>query len=193
LGLGLAFLALLLIPLLTQIKGMLFLTAAAVGGIGAIWVMRRPYVGVLGILAAIVIDIDPIGIPFLGIPYLLSMVLLVPLTLTIVRHREVWVWRVPHIRIQCLIGILFLVSLGWNYYNSMPLTDNSVRMFTIFISRLGFMVFFLYFANTREKNRVERLAYPCPHCHHRRHSLGSLHHEKCKSRPFRGGPRPRRL
>ena len=151
LGLGLTFLALLLIPLLTQIKGMLLLTAAAVGGMGAIWIVRRPYLGVLGIMAAIIIDIDPIGIPFLGIPYLLSMTLLVPLTLAIVRDREVWVWRLPHFRILCLIGVFFVISLVWNYYKSIPMSANSMRMFTIFLSRIMFMMFFLYFANTREK------------------------------------------
>jgi hypothetical protein len=153
LGIGIIFLAILLIPLLTQVRGLLILAIAAVGGISALWMVYRPYWGVLAIIAAMIIDIDPIGIPGLGIPYLVSMVLLLPLTLRMLRDREIWVWRLPQIRLLCLIGTLFVISLVWNYYRFtlFSLPPEAVRMLTIFFSRLAFLVFFLYFINTRER------------------------------------------
>ncbi|MBI3796739.1 MAG: hypothetical protein HY268_07200 [Deltaproteobacteria bacterium] len=146
------FLAFLLVPLFTQVKGLLLLGAAVVGGIGAVWIIYKPFWGVLTIITAMVLDIDPIGIPGLGIPYLVSMVLLLPLTFTLLRAREIWVWRLPQIRILLFIGVLFAISVGWNYYRfTLPSSPDTNRMLTIFFTRLAFLVFFLYFINTRER------------------------------------------
>src|SRR5262249_37646598 len=66
--------------------------------------------------------------------------------------REIWVWRLPQIRILFLIGVLFIISAVWNYYRlTFTPSPEAVRMLTIFVSRLAFLVFFLYFINTREK------------------------------------------
>ena len=155
LGIGLAFLALFLIPLLTQVKGLVLVGGAVVAGFGAALIIYRPHWGVLAVLAAIIIDIDPIGITGLSPPYLLSMVLSLPLTLAILQDREIWVLRLPQIRILFLIGALFLISVAWNYFqSSFSLPPETLRMLVIFVGRLAFLVFFLYFIKTRERIEI---------------------------------------
>lgn len=171
-GIGLALVALLLIPILlltTNLPGntsLLLPIVVIVGLIGAASVLRRPHWGVFALIAALVIDVDPIGIPFLSPPYVLSMLLLVPLVLKIMHEREIWVLRVPQIQIILVIALLFLSSIAWNsFVRPVPITLTShsadkigtTRQLIIFTSRLALLIFFLYFITTRE--RIEQVIW----------------------------------
>lgn len=142
----------------TKLNSLFVFTSLVVGGVTAILIVRNPYIGVLLLLAIFLIDVDPVGIKYLGLPYLLSTVLAIPLTLSILRDRTIWVWHVPQIRILLLIGLLFLISAAANY-STTSFASGSVttRMLIIFFSRLFFMVLFLYYISTRE--RIELTAW----------------------------------
>jgi len=153
-GLGLSLFALLLIPL-AGLHTISLGAALAVGGVGAAAIIQNPHLGVFAILTAVLIDVDPIGVRYLSLPYLISAVLALPLTLAILRDRTIWVWHLPQIRILFLLGILFLLSTAANYSTASfaPGSETS-RLLTIFFSRMVFMLFFLYFINTREKIEI---------------------------------------
>lgn len=143
-----------LIPLLSGTKGLILL-AAPVAGIGALWMIQRPHWGVLLILATWFVKIDVVGIRFLSIPYLVSAVLLIPLALAILRDRGSWVFRVPQVKILLTIGFLFLLSTWWNDFKYpitlFPAADETIRRIQLFVTRLAFLVFFVYFMRSRQK------------------------------------------
>ncbi len=149
------FFTLLLVPILGPTRGLLFAGAAVVGVGGVILLCYKPHLGVAAILAALIIDIDPIGIRFLSIPYLLTMVLLIPLTLGILHDRDIAVLRVPQVVILLAITGLFTVSVVWNYFDyfnsPLRLPPETTRMLIILVGRFAFLVLFLYFITTREK------------------------------------------
>lgn len=152
---GLVVLALPSLLIFEPMKGLLFTAAAAVGVGGVVLLFYKPHLGVTAILAALIIDIDPIGIRFLSIPYLLTMVLLVPLTLGLLHDRDIAALRVPQVVILLAITGLFTISVVWNYFDyfdsPLPLPSETVRMLIILVGRFAFLVLFLYFITTRER------------------------------------------
>jgi O-antigen ligase len=128
-----------------------FLMAAVIGVICIGWIILRPHWGVLIILAAWFIQIDALA----GIPYVISATLAIPLGLTILHRRQVWLFKVPQIRIFVVIGLLFLVSTWWSEFKYtvtlFPEEDETFRQTQVFFVRLAFLIFFLYFITTRER------------------------------------------
>jgi O-antigen ligase len=128
-----------------------FLMAAVLGAICIGWIILRPHWGVLIILAAWFIQIDALA----GIPYVISAILVIPLGLTILHSRQVWLFKVPQIRIFVVIGLLFLVSTWWSEFKYpvtlFPEEDETVRQTQVFFVRLAFLTFFLYFITTRQR------------------------------------------
>ena len=140
----------LLVPLVSGGKGILFLLAL-LGGIGALLVVRRPDWGVLIIQAIMFIEVD-----FLfGVNYAVTAILLIPFAWAIIRDRGTWLLGVPQIQILLIIGFLFIVSTLWSEFKY-PITlnpdkDQTAKQAREFITHLGWLVFFLYFINTRQK------------------------------------------
>lgn len=153
---GLTLLAVLLISLFSGGQGPLFL-AAIVAGLGAIWITQKPHWGVWILLALFFTGVSPplLGNRYLGIPYLISALLLIPLALAVIRDRGIWVWRVPQVKVFLAIGILLLLSTWWNdfwYSTHLILTrDETERQLELFFTRFIFLIFFLYFVTTRQK------------------------------------------
>jgi len=127
------------------------------GGVCVLLLFKEPHLGVLIIISMWFLRFSPalLGVNYLRIPYLLSAILLIPLALSILRDREIWVWRVPQIKILVTIGILLLASTGWSYYQHpvrlLPELEQSGEMLQIFLVRLIFLVLFLYFFTTSRK------------------------------------------
>jgi O-antigen ligase len=154
--LGFILLTGLLFQILSGSRGLMFLQAV-LGGVCALCLFKEPHWGVVTILTMWFIEFSPsfLGIRYLGVPYVISAVLLVPLALALWRDREVWVLRVPQIKIFLAITIIFIVSSSWNYYKHpialIPELDNTVTTMQILIARLIFLIFFLYFITTRQR------------------------------------------
>jgi O-antigen ligase len=150
----------LLTGLLSQIlsgdNGLSFLLAI-LSGICALWLFKEPHWGVLIILLMWFLRISPavLGVSYLRIPYLVSALLLIPLALAILRDRDIWVWRVPQVKILVAIGIILLASTGWSHYQYpvklLPKLDQTGEMLQVFFVRIVFLVFFLYFITTSRK------------------------------------------
>ncbi len=153
---GLVFLTFFVFLIFWMGKGPLLLSAilAAIGVASILW---KPHWGVLIILTVWFIEISPrlFGIRYVSAPYLVSAVLTVPFALSVLRNREIWVWRVPQVKIFLAIGVLFLASLSWAYFNHpitlLPQLDSTVRAMQKFFTHLVFLIFFLYFINTRRR------------------------------------------
>jgi O-antigen ligase len=145
-----------LIQILSGEKGPFFLIAI-LGGICMLWLFKEPHWGVLIILVMWFLRLSPpvLGISYLRIPYLISALLLIPLAFTILQDRDIWVWRVPQVKLFAAIGIVLLASTGWSYYHYpmklLPELDQTGEMLQIFVVRLVFLVFFLYFITTSRK------------------------------------------
>lgn len=125
--------------------------AALVGGICTLGIIKMPHLGVLIISGAWFVQLEFLG----GIPYLVSAILLIPLGLSILRDRTIWVLSVPQIQILLLIGILFLISIWWSEFKY-PITlrpeeDETARMMREFAVHMAWLIFFLYFIVTRER------------------------------------------
>jgi O-antigen ligase len=155
-AIALLLLTALLIQILSGDKGLLFLLAI-LGGICILWLCKEPHWGVLIILSMWFLKFSPalLGVSYLRIPYLISAFLLIPLALSILRDREIWVWRIPQIKILMAIGIILLASTAWSYYQHpvtlLPELDQTREMLQIFLAHLVFLVFFLYFITTPGK------------------------------------------
>jgi O-antigen ligase len=139
-----------LVPLVSGGTGILFLTAL-LGGIGAFWLMQKPHWGVLIIQALMFVEFD-----FLfGATYVVSAVLLLPFAWVILRERGTWLLQVPQIQILLTIALLFIVSTLWSEFKYpvtlYPEKDQTTKLTREFITHLGWLVFFLYFINTRQK------------------------------------------
>lgn len=149
-GLTLVFFILILIPVLSGGKRQLLLMAL-LAGICALWMIQRPHWGVLIILTTWFIQTDDLA----GTPYLVSAILLIPLGLSFLRDRGSWLLGVPQIQIFLIIGLLFLVSIWWSelkYPTTLfPEKDETRRQITLFVTRLVWLIFFLYFITTRQR------------------------------------------
>jgi O-antigen ligase len=134
-------------------KDVLFL-GLILAGMGAVCLFMNPYWGVLIILAAWFADV-PI------VPMLVGAMLLIPLGLSILRDRNVWVLRVPQVNMLLLIGFLFVVSTLWNDLKYpvtlVPQLDETRSALQDFVTHLGFLIFFLYFVTTRQ--RIEQATW----------------------------------
>jgi hypothetical protein len=131
-------------------KGELFLTAI-LGGIGALWLVQKPHWGVLIIQALMFIELD-----FLfGVTYLVGAVLAIPFAWAVLRERGTWLLQVPQIQLLLLIAFLFALSTLWSEFKYpvtlYPERDQTTKLTREFITHLGWLVFFLYFINTRER------------------------------------------
>lgn len=152
-GMGFSLLTVLLYQAFSTGKGVLLL-GAIVGAIGVIWLLRSPHLGVWILFALWFLEASPSlgGIRLLSVPKLLGLLLFLPLTLSILRERRIWIWEVPQVKILLLIGIFFLVSTGWSYIKYpivlLPQLDETDKMANLFLTRLSFLFFFLYFITT---------------------------------------------
>ena len=149
-GLTFVVLTLILIPVLSGGLSILILSVP-LAGIGAFWLLRHPHWGVWGVLALMTSEIKVL----FGASYLLSALLLISLALAIIRDRGCWLLRVPQVQIFLVIGFVFLISTGWSDFK-FPITlnpgkDQTVRQAREFLTHLIWLVFFLYFINTRQK------------------------------------------
>ncbi|MFQ5903077.1 MAG: O-antigen ligase family protein [Candidatus Binatia bacterium] len=155
-GMGLILLALLLFQIFWTGRGS-YLLAAILAGVSAALILQKPHWGVLITFTAWFVGFSPrlFGTRYLSVPYLVSAVLIVPLALSVLRDRRIWVWRVPQVKIFFGIGILFLVSAWWAYYQHpitlLPSLDRTAQAIQTFFTRLAFLIFFLYFITTRRR------------------------------------------
>lgn len=155
-AIGFLVLALLLVYLSLEGELDQFLMAVF-GVIGALFFLCKPHVAVLMVLILLFLEGSPLvaGIRELNGQYLMGMFLLIPLALSIFHDRTVWVWRVPQVKVLFAIGALFLVSTWWSDFKYpvtlIPQIDMTVQMTRAFVMLLGFLVFCLYFVNTRPR------------------------------------------
>lgn len=154
-ALAVILLTLALIPLVSGGLGIIFL-AALVAALGAGWLIRQPHWAVLMISALMFLGFDAL----FGATYLLTAALLVPFAWSIIRDRGCWVLRVPQIQILLIILFLLIVSTMWNDFRYpitlFPEKDQTGKQSREFITQLGWLVFFIYFINTRQL--IERSA-----------------------------------
>jgi hypothetical protein len=133
------------------------LLLAALAGLFSLLIFRYPHVGVLAIFALWFLRISPalLGSRYLQLTYIFGALLVVPLAFRLLHDREVWVWRVPQVKHLMAIGALFAVSTLWAAYKFpvtfFPELDRTAVYTQDFLTRLVFLVFFLYFINTRRK------------------------------------------
>jgi O-antigen ligase len=141
-------LTVILIPLVSGGSGIVFL-AALLAALGAVWLIRQPHWGVLIIFTLMFLGLDA----FWGATYLLTAAILVPFAWSVIRDRGCWVLRVPQIKIFLLIGAILLVSTVWSEVKYpvtlLPEKDQTLKQMREYITELGWLVFFLYFINTR--------------------------------------------
>jgi len=155
-GMGLVLLTLLLIQIFSTGKGSL-LFSAILAGAGIMLILKRPYLGVWIILALWFIEVSPkvFGSSYLKVPQLLGGLLLIPLALSILRDREIWVLRGPQVKIFLLIGLLFIASTVWSNIQYpvafAPELDETGEMIQKFFTRVTFLIFFLYFITNRQR------------------------------------------
>jgi O-antigen ligase len=151
-GLGITLLTLAVVYLLSGRE--LPLLLAALAGLFCLVLFGRPHWGVLAIFTFWFIRFSPtlLGSRFLSLSHIIAVLLLVPLGLTLLRDRDLWVWRVPQVKYLVAIGALFTLSTLWADYKHpvtlLPELDRTMPMVQDFISHLLFLVFFLYFINT---------------------------------------------
>lgn len=154
-GLGVALLTLVVVYVLSGRE--LPLLTAALAGLFCLWLFRNPHWGVLAIFTFWFIRFSPqlLGSRYLLLSYIISALLCVPLALRLLRDREVWVWHVPHVKYLLAIGALFLISSLWADYKYpvtfFPELDRTFENGQNFVTHFVFLVFFLYFVNTRKK------------------------------------------
>lgn len=118
--------------------------------ISAVWLIKRPHWGVLIILGSWFLELKMLS----GLSYVVSGTLLIPLSLSILRDRAIWVLRVPQIQIFLVLGVLFFVSTWWSDFKypitMYPKKDQTIREVREFVTHLAWFVFFLYFIRTRK-------------------------------------------
>jgi hypothetical protein len=131
---------------------------AALSGLFCFWLFRNPHWGVLAIFVFWFARFSPtlLGSRYLQLTHIIAALLLVPLGLRLMRDRDVWVWRVPQVRYLLFIGSIFLISTVWAEYYKYPVTflpdlDRTFQFTQDFITHFVFLVYFLYFVNTRQK------------------------------------------
>jgi O-Antigen ligase len=155
-GFGLLFLGFFLFLVFFQGKGFLFL-AAILATLGIVIFLQKPYLGLLVFLCLWLLEVSPdfLKIGPLSPVRIIGAVLLVPLVLSILRDRNVWIWQVPQVKIFVAILILFLASIGWSDFKYpdvfIPELDQTTRHMELFLYRFGFLIFFLYFVTSPEK------------------------------------------
>jgi hypothetical protein len=155
-GTGLILATLFLFQIFSTGKAQLYLWAI-LAALGTLFVLCKPAWGVLILMMVWFLDFSPrvLGVRFLSVPYLIVGVVLIPLALSILRDRVIWVFRVPQVKIFLLIGPLLLTSTWWNDalhpLSIIPELDSTERMLHLFFARLLFLVFFIQFITTQGK------------------------------------------
>ncbi len=161
-GIGFALLGLALTAVFLVGRGKLLLLGVSAAVVGSI-LLVRPHWAVYLLLSLLFLEVSVplLGIRYLGIHYVLAALLMIPLAFAILRDRDIWILRLPQIKIFVALGGLFLISTWWSSFkypiSLIPDLDQTVRMMELFFSRLGFLIFFLYFVRTRA--RVEAAAW----------------------------------
>jgi O-antigen ligase len=138
---------------------LLWFLAAIIGLIGVVFLTQKPYLGVLVLLIFWLLQRSPLFavIRPLQLQYLVGVVLVIPLGLAIFRDRRVWVLQIPQIKLLLAIGALFLVSTWWNNLirpDLLPELDETIPWTRAFVVLFAFLIFFLYFVDTRKKIEV---------------------------------------
>lgn len=151
LALGLLALTGLLVPAFYFPKGALLFVALGILA-AAVWLVCQPHWGVLVILLFWFLEINPIGIRYLSIPYVVAAILMIPLAAALLREGAATVWQVPQIKLFLAIGLVLLASTGWSNLTQpttpLPALDATARQLHLFVTRLGFLVFFIHFVRT---------------------------------------------
>jgi O-antigen ligase len=142
-----------LVPILAHKNGVMFL-GAILALVLLLILFDRPHLGVMTILALWFFETSPqfLGMRFLTVPYVLSALLVVPLGVALMSERKVWILGSPQIRFLLAIGAVYLLATGWAELSDrieIPEIDTTVRKLQVFAARLAFVVFFVYFVNTR--------------------------------------------
>jgi len=140
-----------LIPLLASGKAWILLASLGVA-LAALYLVCRPHWAVLGILVFWFFDINLTGAKYVSVPYLLAALLMIPLTVTVLRDRGIWVLRVPQLKLFLGLSLVFLAALAWSYLTQpaapIAAVDETWRQVRLFVTRLGFLIFVLYFVRT---------------------------------------------
>lgn len=151
---GLGVLTLALVPLIASPRGALLLAAA--GGVFlTIFLMRRPHWGLVLILTFWFVEINPTGVRYLSVPYVVTLILLVPLGVALMRERTIAAWSVPQVRILLGIAVVLVMSTVWSQMKfpeaPLPALDTTTRSLQLFLTRFGFLVLLLQFLRTRRQ------------------------------------------
>ncbi|MGH7859178.1 MAG: O-antigen ligase family protein, partial [Candidatus Binatia bacterium] len=158
--LGFAVFTMALVPVFSGSKASLFFVLI-VGVLAAGGIIAQPHFGVFLILFVWSSALAPavLGSRFLGLPYVVSAVLAIPLGVALLRDRDVWILRVPQFQILLAIGGLWLASAWWGGQQELlqiSALDRTDRYLYLFAARLGFVVFFAYFVS--ERKPIETMA-----------------------------------
>lgn len=151
----LAFLAgtALLIPVFSSSYALPFLWGLLTLG-AAVWIVSRPHWGVMVVILTSGFSLTSIfaDARFLSVPYLVGGLLLIPFLLGILREGDARVLRVPQVQILAAIGVLYLVSTGWNSVSHprilLPELDKTEWMLVALLARFAFLVCFVSFIVT---------------------------------------------
>jgi O-antigen ligase len=142
---------LLLIPALSSGKAFAVLLSV-VAGLVAVYMACRPHTAVLAIFVFWFFDVNLTGVKYFNVPYLLAGLLMLPLAIQILRDPSLTPLRVPQLKIYLAIGLVLVAAIGWStlvHPDPPPSArDHTSRQFHLFITRLVFLVFVLYFIRT---------------------------------------------
>lgn len=156
-AMGLVCLMLLFVPLFSEGSAQVLFLGAIAAGIGIVVIIEKPHWGVAILLLRFLVGDIPWlpGASYFKMAYAIGVVLFIPLALSILRDREIWVLRVPQVLIFLGIGSLFLASTWWSSLmqpvTPFPEADYTKEYTLGFFVRLLFLIFFLYFITTRQR------------------------------------------
>jgi O-antigen ligase len=121
-------------------------------GLGALVVVAQPHWGILAIFVLVIFRMSPVAIGPLGSSHLLAAPLMLPFALELLRDRQVWVWRVPQVRLLLGIGGVLLAATGWSLLMHaappFPEQDETWSVLVLFGQQLLFFLYLLYFIKT---------------------------------------------
>ncbi|MGH7803187.1 MAG: O-antigen ligase family protein [Candidatus Binatia bacterium] len=154
-ALGFVALTAALVPILAGKNGVVFL-GAILALVLLLILFDRPHLGVMTIFALWFFEISPqfLGMRFLTVPYVLSALLVVPLGVALMAERRIWILRSPQLRFLLAIGVVYLLATGWAELADrieIAEIDTTVRKLQLLGARLAFVIFFVYFVNTRAR------------------------------------------
>jgi O-antigen ligase len=141
----------LLVPVLSSGKSLAVLLSV-VAGLIAVYMACRPHTAVLAIFVVWFFDFDLTGVKYFNVPYLVGGLLMIPLALHILRDPSLTPLHVPQVKIYLAIGLVIVAAIGWSalVHAAPPASarDHTSRELRLFVTRLIFLVFVLYFVRT---------------------------------------------